>query len=157
MTQYGVWPPSALITALQRSFMFVQYFCISLSSILAHSSCIQAISSSFVFGKRFCTRTLSNRHTFSIGLRSGELAGHQSSRIALSWKYCFVAIALWDEALSCISRALFIPTRKISCSCLKLWMRVVILCVYDSDVKFPQSARSQINSGPFDPSPPIQA
>jgi hypothetical protein len=34
----------------------------------------------------FHTRDLSSLHTFLIGLKSGELAGHQGSRIDLSWR-----------------------------------------------------------------------
>ncbi|KAF2175825.1 hypothetical protein K469DRAFT_52415 [Zopfia rhizophila CBS 207.26] len=76
MHQYGVWPPPAARTASHRCRMFVQYFFICLSSILSHSYLITSISSCLDFGNRCCTWCLSNLHTFLIGFRSGEFAGH---------------------------------------------------------------------------------
>ena len=55
-------------------------------------------------GKFFCMWSFIESQTCSIGLRSGENGGHGRRLIPLRDNSAFVARALWEGALSCISK-----------------------------------------------------
>ncbi|KAF2186610.1 hypothetical protein K469DRAFT_775473, partial [Zopfia rhizophila CBS 207.26] len=75
LIQYFVGPPSAVITARQRSLILPVYFSKSSGSSLSYSSSTYLLTSSFVVGNLRCILPFNNLQTFSIGFKSGEFAG----------------------------------------------------------------------------------
>lgn len=70
-----VCPPFAPITAWHRSFILSMYSLTSSNLSAVHSLSMYLRNSAKVRGDLLLTLCFSTRHTFSIGFRSGELAG----------------------------------------------------------------------------------
>src|SRR3984885_14294569 len=78
------------------------YFLKSSTCSLSHSSSIYCPTSSSVLGNCLPTQDFNSRQTFSIGFKSGELAGHFILHRSLRSCRTFVALAIWEDAPSSI-------------------------------------------------------
>lgn len=104
-----VCPPFASTTAWQRSFIFLIHLAKSEGCNALHSSSTHCLNSPRVRGDLLATLCFNRRQTFSIGFRSGELAGQHILSIPFrSWS-CFVSLAVCGEApssmrIACLKR-----------------------------------------------------
>ena len=101
--EYAVWPPAALITAVQRLLikrhsLLMSICCTSFQALTrACSSCWGVLGC----GTWLLTCLSILSHRCSLGLRSRDIAGHGSTLMLFSVKKFWVTIAACGRALSC--------------------------------------------------------
>ena len=102
-SQYLVWPPAALSTAVHLLLMDCTRFSMSCCEVLPHSSTKAPARSRTFLGEMALALTLrSNRsQTCSMGLRSGLFAGHGRTLTFLPCRKSCTEWAVWLVALSC--------------------------------------------------------
>ncbi len=100
-TQYLVGAPFALITASIRRGMEVISLWHCWGGMEAQVSLTVTFSSSAFFGFLFLIFLLTIPHWFSIGFRSGELAGQSSTPTPWSFNQLLVLLAVWAGVKSC--------------------------------------------------------
>ncbi len=100
-TQYLVGAPFALITASIWRSMEVISLWHCWGGMEAQVSLTVAFSSSAFFGLLFLIFLLTISHRFSMGFRSGEIAGQSSTPTPWSFNQLLVLLAMWAGAKSC--------------------------------------------------------
>ncbi len=100
-TEYLVGSPFALITASIQRGMEVINLWHCWGGTEAQVSFTVAFSSSAFFGLLFLIFLLSIRHRFSMGFRSGELAGQSSTSTPWLFNQLLLLLAVWAGTKSC--------------------------------------------------------
>ena len=104
--QYLVYPPRLSITACIRLGILSTSLLMLRWPILRHSYCSAVASTSRFDGWTSWLLTARSRasHACSIGLQSGEYAGHGNWSICCCWRKSYTTRARCGGALSCLSR-----------------------------------------------------
>ena len=113
-TQYLVGNPFAEMTASMRCGMEAISLWHCWGVMEAQDASIAALSSSTVLGLVTLNFLFTISHRFSMGFRSGELAGQLSTVIPWSVNHLPVVLALWAGARSCWKNEIFISIKLFS-------------------------------------------
>ena len=100
-----MWPPCAIITERHRCLIEKITFRQTFRGIVLHSSskAFRSIWSDVGWRGRFLILLSSSSHKCSMGLRSGDFAGHGRTGIPKLVRWSVVIRAVWGLALSCMS------------------------------------------------------